>query len=115
MSTRFTIYNYSGQVHYSVLIDDISVWIDNVAQCSECTILNSLGFATTIASKTYVVTHPIVTTEAYRTNLGVACFGIPNYSLSYNKNGETIAGLPTWLTHDLTTHTLTYHIPDGRS
>jgi hypothetical protein len=58
----------------------ISIWIDNVAQCSECTSPPNLSFASTIANKTYYLTCSKVTTESFGTNLGLVC---PTYTFSY--------------------------------
>ena len=66
-------------------IPDLSIWIDNVAQCSECT-STMIGFATTIVNKTYLVSASSVTTEAFatNTNLLVNC---QTFTFEYKKNG----------------------------
>jgi len=71
--------------------NDLSIWVENVEQCSGCTRPPTLGFASTIANKTYSVTSPAVTTEVLRTNLGEPCFGISTFTFAYEKNGIALS------------------------
>ena len=89
---------------------DLSVWVDSAAQCSECTGL-SLGFDSTIANKTYLISSSSITTEAFASNFGIICFGTAIYWVTYTKNGTTLNTAPTWLTFNYATNTFTYSIP----
>ena len=93
---------------------DLSVWVDSAAQCSECTGL-SLGFASTIANKTYLISSSSITTEAFASNFGIICFGTAIYWVTYTKNGTTLNTAPTWLTFNYATNTFTYSIPTANT
>ena len=93
---------------------ELSIWIDNVAQCSQCT-SSSIGFATTITNKTYFISDSSVKTEVFATNLGELCFGAPVYTFAYKKNGTALGSSPAWLTYDSATRAFTYSIPTDLS
>ena len=101
---------HTGNNNLDVALYNFSVWSDSAAQCSECT-SPTLSFATTISDKTYLISAPSVTTEAFKTNLGEICYGTLTATFAYQKNGATIASSPTWLTYDSATRTFTYSIP----
>ena len=77
---------------------DLSVWVDSAAQCSECTGL-SLGFDSTIANKTYLISSSSITTEAFASNLEIFS-GVTTFTFAYQKNGVAISNSPTWLTYN---------------
>ena len=94
---------FNGNALYdlNVLNPDLSLWVDSADQCAECSHL-ILSFTSSIADKTYFVSNPSVTTEAFAsstsgTNLIVNC-STPTYTFTYKKNGTTIVSSPTWLT-----------------
>jgi hypothetical protein len=61
LATKF--FDGGVTVQLAASTSDISVWVDTVAQCSGCSSFNS--FTSTIANKTYMVSNPYTTTEAF--------------------------------------------------
>ena len=105
---------HTGNNNLDVALYNFSVWSDSAAQCSECT-SPTLSFATTISDKSYLISAPSVTTEAFKTNLGKICFSASTYptvvNFAYQKDSVNIGSSPACLTYNLTTQTFTYSIP----